>query len=385
MLKCEPHPSWRIEEIAWAPMQYKRPRIAGCNARLGVHGAGGDVPIAQIKIAGISGFGWCTLDRRKAEKFLGIPVQAMLHEDGLLREEFYGLEFPVLDWLGQLRKKPVYEIVARDMSKINNEDYTVDVYDTSIYFDELDIKDAAEAIEHICHEVDFGLKSGHRNFKVKIGRGGMWMDVDEGMKRDIDIILAIRKQIGDNGRLMADANNGYNFNLTRRFLSGVRAAGLYWLEEPFHEDNELYSRLRKWMEEENIGTMLADGEGYACSAIEDWACKGLIDILQYDLKGYGFFRWMKLGQKLDQYGVKSAPHNYGGFYGNYAQLHFASSIEGFAFAEWDQADADGIDTGGYTIRDGKAHVPASNGFGLKLDQERFDFYVNEKGWRLTLR
>lgn len=378
------HKDWRIEEITWGAVAYKRPRIAGCNARLGVHGWGGDVPIARIKIGGIYGFGWCTLNQEQARKILGVPVTAIFDEKGMLGEEYYGIEFPILDWLGQVLKKPVYQIVAKNLKTIDCNDYTVPVYDTSIYFDELAIKDNQEAVEFICREVDAGLARGHRNFKVKIGRCGMWMDVDEGLQRDIDIILGIRKRIGSDGKLMVDANNGYNLSLTKRFLNATSSAKLHWLEEAFHEDDQLYTRLKQWMKEKNIHTMIADGEGYACSEIENWAKKGLIDVLQYDLRGYGFFRWMKLGTKMDTYGVLSAPHNYGGFYGNYAQAHFAAAIDGFAFAEWDQADAEGIDTSAYYIRDGVIHVPNEYGFGLKLDVDVFKRIVEKKGWNISL-
>lgn len=373
---------WRVEEITWGVLPYKRPRVAGCNARLGVHGPGGNVPVVRIKIGGIYGFGWCELNREKAGKIIGVPVAALFDHKGMLKEEYYGLDFAILDWLGQVFDKPVYQLVAKKPDGINCRNFSVPVYDTSIYFDELEIKDNEEAVEFICKEVDYGLAAGHRNFKVKIGRCGMWMDVDEGLQRDIDIVLAIRKRIGPEGKLMVDANNGYNLNLAKRFLKATESAKLHWLEEAFHEDDQLYMRLKKWMKEENIQTMIADGEGYASSAIEAWAKKGLIDILQYDLRGYGFFRWMKLGAELDAFGVLSAPHNYGGFYGNYAQAHFAAAIDGFAFAEWDQAAAEGIDTSAYSIKDGRILVPNKKGFGLELDSKVFDAAAGKNGWKL---
>lgn len=373
----------RIEEISWAELPYQRPRTAGCNARLGVHGRGGDVPILQIKIGGVRGFGWChTLDRKSAEKLAGIPVSALFDADGMLSEEFYGLDFAVLDWLGRTANEPVYRLVANRPEKAGK-DLRVPCYDTTIYFDELDIRDDAEAVEFICREVDFGLKNGHKNFKVKVGRPGMWMDIGEGMKRDVDIILAVRKRIGPEGKLMADANNGYNLNLAKQFLKATKAAGLHWIEEAFHEDDQLYIRLKQWMKEENMDTMIADGEGWASGGIEEWAKKGLINVLQYDLRSYGFFRWMKLGREMDRYGVLSAPHNYGGFYGNYAQVHFSTAIDGFAFAEWDQAEAEGIDTSAYRISDGMIYVPDKAGFGLELDEDRFRSRVEQKGWKVA--
>ena len=239
-------------------------------------------------------------------------------------------------------------------------------------------------MEFLCNEVKEGLDRGHKNFKVKVGRPGMWMGIESGLKRDVDAILAIRETMGKEGKLMADANNGYNLNLTKEFLSRTASANLYWMEEAFHEDDQLYGRLRQWMKEQGIETKIADGEGYASEAIEEWAQKGLIDVLQYDLRGCGFFRWMKLAAELEPFGVLAAPHNYGGFYGNFAQLHFAASASNFAIAEWDVADAQGIDTTLYQVREGTIQVPDEDGFGLKLDQELFDAKVAEGGWKAKM-
>lgn len=375
-------PAWRVEEIAWAQLPYKRPRIAGCNARLGVHGWGGEVPIARIKIAGTYGFGWCTLTQDQAQKMVGVPVRAMFDEEGMLRPQYYGIDFAILDWLGNQFHQPVYKLVARD--GVPQTGFTVPVYDTTIYFDELDIQDDEKAVEFLCKEVKEGLDRGHKNFKVKVGRPGMWMGIESGLKRDVEAILAIRETMGKEGKLMADANNGYNLNLTKEFLSRTASANLYWMEEAFHEDDQLYGRLRQWMKEQGIQTKIADGEGYASEAIEEWAQKGLIDVLQYDLRGYGFFRWMKLAAELEPFGVLAAPHNYGGFYGNFAQLHFAAAASNFAIAEWDVADAQGIDTSLYQVREGAIQVPDEDGFGLKLDQELFDAKVAEGGWKAKM-
>jgi hypothetical protein len=70
-----------------------------------------------------------------------------------------------------------------------------------------------------------------------------------------------------------DPNNGYNLNIAKEFLSATRESNLYWLEEAFHEDNVLYTNLKGWMRDRNIKTLIADGEGYACQALIDWARK----------------------------------------------------------------------------------------------------------------
>lgn len=361
-------PDIKVTKVSLAELPYLRPRIAGKNARLDVHGFGGSVPIAQIKAGNWAGFGWCHVSNEDAELLVGTSVKDMLTETGILKKEYRKFEFPILDLLGNILNKPVYKLIG---NSDDIKEFSVPVYDTTIYFDELSIEDDDKAVAFICSEVEEGLKMGHRNFKVKIGRCGMWMPIDKGLKRDIAIIHEIRKLVGSEACLMVDANNGYNLNLTKAFLESTANDNIYWLEEAFHEDEVLYTYLREWMRENGIETMIADGEGDASPNIVGWAKKGIIDVLQYDLKGYGFFNWLELCKDLQDYDVLYAPHNYGGYYGNFAQAHFAASTPKFAFAEFDVAKAEGINDSAYSIKEGRLIVPEINGFGLELDEKVF--------------
>ena len=375
--------SWRIEKITWAKIPYRRPRGAGKNARRGPHGTDGEVPIARMEAGGVSGFGWCTLSNQEAAALAGMPLRALFCPDGMLKKPFRGLEFPILDWLGNLLQKPVYELVAKHPEKLTGKGYSAPVYDTTIYFDELHIENNKEAVDFICSEVQQGLDAGHINFKVKIGRCGRWMGLEEGLQRDIDIINAIRGLMGPSGKLMADANNGYNLNITKKFLSATKSANLHWIEEAFYEDDENYADLQRWMKEEGIKTMIADGEGSASPRLIDWAKKGIVNVIQYDLRDFGFFNWMEMARELEDFGILYAPHNYGGFHGNYTQVHFAAVTDNFAFAEMDVAKAEGIDTSGYQVKDGFLIAPNAPGFGMKLEPSVLDSYKVKNGWEVS--
>ncbi|MCL2831576.1 MAG: hypothetical protein FWD78_00265 [Treponema sp.] len=371
--------SLRIEEICTAPLPYRRPRIAGKNARLDTHGWGGETPIAVIKAGGIEGFGWSAINKRRAEQLTGLPLRALFDDNRMLAAQYRCIEFPILDWLGNYFKKPVYKLAAKTPDSIAGK-FSVPVYDTTIYFDELHIENNREALDFILGEVSEGLAAGHRNFKIKIGRGAMWMPLARGLERDIEIVNAVRVLIGD-GKIMADANNGYNLNIAKEFLLAVKESNLYWLEEAFYEDNMLYANLKTWMKENNIKTLIADGEGQASPSLVDWAKKGLIDIIQYDLRGYGFFSLMELCRETEPFGILCAPHNYGGFYGNFACGHLAACTGKFALVEYDAADAEGIDRSAYSIKNGFLEIPQSSGFGLALDRRIFDKQCDLKGFK----
>jgi L-rhamnonate dehydratase len=225
-----------------------------------------------------------------------------------------------------------------------------------------------------------GKNKGHQIFKIKVGRGGRHMPIMEGTDRDIAIIHGIRDIAGPSGKIMIDANNGYNLNLAKYVLAATADAKLYWLEETFHEDAELYMDLRAWMQAEKLDILIADGEGLAAPPLVDWAKQGIIDVVQYDVLSPGFSFWLELGPDLDVANVKSAPHSYGTPYGNYALCQLASAIEGFQFVEWDQIDVPGMDASGYRISEGHVIMPSTPGFGLQFDDAYLTKLIKETGW-----
>jgi L-rhamnonate dehydratase len=163
-------------------------------------------------------------------------------------------------------------------------------------------------------------------------------------------------------------------------LAETASADVYWIEEAFHEDGRLYEQLKEWLAAEGLETLIADGEGAASPHLLDWARQGLIDVVQYDVLYSGFSRWLELGPQLDGWGVRSAPHHYGGWYGNYAACHLAARIERFEFVEWDEATVPGLDASAYRISEGMVHVPDLPGFGLQLDEDVFARAVADNGF-----
>ena len=130
--------------------------------------------------------------------------------------------------------------------------------------------------------------------------------------------------------------------------------------------------------------LIADGEGQADPRLIEWGRAGLVDVIQYDIFSYGFSRWLALGRELDAAGVRSAPHPYGGHYGNYAGCHLAGAIRQFAYVEWDEATTAGIDASGYAIQDGWVSVPNMPGFGLTLDEAVFEQAIASNGFSRAL-
>jgi L-alanine-DL-glutamate epimerase-like enolase superfamily enzyme len=239
------------------------------------------------------------------------------------------------------------------------------------------------AAAFIADEAREGLEYGHRAFKIKVGRGARHMPVEAGTRRDIAVVHAVRDAVGDEAHLMLDANNGYNLNLTKRVLAETADCDIHWMEEPFHEDSILYIDLREWLNAQGLKTLIADGEGDASPRLLSWAEQGVVNVVQFDIISYGFTSWLALGRTLDGWGVLTAPHNYGRYYGNFASCHLAAAVIGFSFTEWDEAYAPGLNTTGYAIDSGEVMVPSTPGFGLSLDDDIFENAVDGNGYRMT--
>jgi len=374
----------RISRIEWACLEGTRPRLAGSNARLNAHGDRIRVPLARLTTEdGRSGFGACHADQTQAQSLLGTGFdEAWLPESGTAAA-LRAFDYPLWDLAGQRAGKPVYVLAAELNGLPFPEIVRAPCYDTSLYFDELHLETDSEAATLMVAEAQEGWERGHRAFKIKVGRGARHMEVEAGTRRDIAIVRAVREALGTEVILLLDANNGYNLNLTKRVLHETADCNIFWMEEPFHEDDVLLRDLKAWMTERAISTLVAEGEGWACPALLDWAQAGLVDVVQYDIFGHGFTRWLHLGKQLDGWGVRSAPHHYGRHYGNYAACHLAAAIEGFAYVEWDECDTPGLDGSAYTIQEGRVRVPAKPGFGLSLDEEAFRAAVRCNGFELT--
>jgi L-alanine-DL-glutamate epimerase-like enolase superfamily enzyme len=352
---------------------------------MGEHGREVSLPLARITTdTGVTGFGWSQITHEQAAAWVGLGLDDLWHlqrhESGPYgaRKPYLALEYPLWDLTGRLRNLPVYAMLGGEAQP--EAGYRVPCYDTSLYMDDLHLADDDAAAGLIACEAREGMARGHRAFKIKVGRGAMHMPLQKGTRRDIWVIRAVREAVGADAVLLIDANNGYNLNLAKRVLADTADARVYWIEEAFHEDGRLYAALQEWMAARGLETLVADGEGAASPDLLDWARKGLIDVVQYDVRRPGFTRWLELGPQLDAWGVRSAPHNYGGAYGNYAACHLAACIERFEFVEWDEATVPGLDASGYRISEGQVLVPDLPGFGLHLDPKVYGRAVRESGF-----
>ncbi len=371
----------RIVRIEAATLIGKRPRQAGCNARISVHGLEVALPLLRLTTDdGATGFGLCGIDQASAAAFLGANLQDLILLPAGVPASASAIEFPLWDLLGQRMQQPVYQLVAQADSL--DGPIRVPCYDTSLYIDDLHLDSQEAGAALIAEEARSGVERGHRAFKIKVGRGARHMPLEAGTARDIAVIKAVRAAVGDEATIMIDANNGYNLNIAKRVLAETADCRLFWLEEAFHEDPALYEDLKNWLAKEGMATLIADGEGGAARELMDWARAGLVDVIQYDIFAHGFSKWLRTGAKLDEWQVRAAPHHYGRHVGNYVSGHLATALAGFTFVEWDEVSTPGLDASAYQVESGMVTLPRRPGFGLSLEEALFREAVRDGGFEL---
>ena len=365
--------STTISAIEWGTLVGRRPRSAGCNSRITLHGQDVQVPLARVTTAdGSSGFGPCRpFTQAGATNFLGERLDDLIRVEQGVAGRAGSLEYALWDILGQRAQRPVYRMLSERAGKTISEPLCVPCYDTSLYIDDLHLATDEEGAALIASEARFGYEHGHRSFKIKVGRGARFMPLEEGNRRDAAVIRAVRAAVGADATILIDANNGYNLNIAKQILTETADCDLFWLEEPFHEDGALYEDLHAWIDREGLGVYIADGEGQASPMLLDFARDGFVDIIQYDIFSHGLTNWLETGAQLDAWNVRTAPHHYGRHVGNYVSGHLAAALDGFLFIEWDEVSTPGLDGSAYRVVEGQVKLPDAPGFGLKLDEELF--------------
>ena len=269
----------RIEKVV---MKFKRPRLIGRNARIGVHGDMVTDPVVRIHTSsGAIGVGWSRLGREEAESLVGKAVGDVFQLPGGSNEAGTVIDLPLWDLVAKLSDQPLYKLLGARGSR------AVELYDGSVYIDDLDASDE-EAVEIFREEVKTGHDYGYKIFKIKIGRGARWMPVTEGTDRDVLVIHIVREAAGADAKILVDANNGTTLNIAKDILTRCEDVGIYWFEEPFPEDGAFNEDFKQFIVEKGYDTLVADGEsGPPPPSYFDMVKKGWIDVVQHDFSRQG--------------------------------------------------------------------------------------------------
>lgn len=365
----------RIEKVV---LKFKRPRVVGRNARIGIHGDTVTDPVVRIHTnSGAIGVGWARLDREGAEALVGKPVGDVFQLPSGSTEAGTAIDLPLWDLVAKLSGQPLYQLLGARGSR------AVELYDGSIYIDDLDASDE-EAVAIFHEEVKTGHEYGYKNFKIKVGRGARWMPVTEGTDRDVLVIHSVREAAGADAKILIDANNGTTLNIAKDILTRCEAVGIYWFEEPFHEDRSFNEALKHFIVQKGYDTLVADGEsGPPPPTYFDMVKRGWIDVVQHDFRAKGLTWWRETAAMIEPWGGQCAPHCWGSLIERYAHAHFAASIPHFCLQEAAPAAMPGIVLDEWAMRDGCLIVPDTPGTGFDLEAAAIaEGIAREDGFRV---
>lgn len=343
------------------------PRHVGRNAKREVHGHGPTPTVAILRTdQGAMGWGEMPGGAKVLEALratvLGRSVAELFRADsGILRTDLHPLDIALHDLAGVILGQPVWKMLGAAAPKLHP------VYSGMIYFDDLHPVEAPAGIDQVLRNCAADRAYGYRQLKIKIGRGGKWMPPAEGLRRDIDVVRAIARAFPDCA-LLVDGNDGFTADALIAFLQGVEGVPLFWIEEPFVENEAEWRKVHAWTRANGrAATLLADGEqNNNYPLLEKLESDGVLNVRLCDIVSYGFTRWRELMPRLVATRTQASPHAWGSGLKTVYAAHLVGALGNSPTLEGVTCSHEHVDFGENVLRDGKLQLSTKPGFGLAL-------------------
>jgi L-Ala-D/L-Glu epimerase len=224
--------------------------------------------------------------------------------------------------------------------------------------------DVADAVRHAEKwRSDYGVTA----FKIKVGR-------EPGV--DAAVCLAIRKAVGSDVVLYADANQGFSADEALRFLSAADAANLAWLEDPVASGDQLGRRKIA-----SMSPVAVAGDGF-CKNLDDVRRAVLDDgcrVISVKVARTGFTESQKIAAFCEATHTTPTIGSQGDTgLGAMAGLNFAASLTTLRPVPCEIAPHLGLVTDiladSQPLVDGGMSPPTAPGVGAELDEQALRRY-----------
>jgi mandelate racemase len=196
-------------------------------------------------------------------------------------------------------------------------------------------------------------EGGFKGLKLRLGR--------ENRADDLATIVAVRKAVGDEVRLMVDFNQGLSLAEALHRCHAIDDYDLEWIEEPIFYDNlDGFSQLAA-----ELKTPLQIGENFygpreMHKALQKKAC----DLVMPDfMRIGGVSGWMRAAAIAGAAGIPMSTHLY-----PEVAAHVMRVTETAHWLEW-QDWADPILQRPYLIKDGLLEIPDVPGVGIEWNED----------------
>ena len=199
------------------------------------------------------------------------------------------IDIAIWDILGKLTNKPVFKLLG-GRTKEN-----IPVYASKLY---------SQPIKDLQNEAEKYKKQGFKMFKMRFGWGPK--DGPEGMRKNIELVEAVREVIGDDTDLMLECYMGWNLDYSKRMIPKLVKFNPRWLEEPVIADD-----IHGYAELNNMNAIPISGGEHEFNL---FGFKQLLDLkavsyIQYDNNRVGGFTIaQKINALAEAYQVPVIPH-----------------------------------------------------------------------------
>ena len=155
-------------------------------------------------------------------------------------------------------------------------------------------------IDELINEVTDYVQRGFKAVKIKVG--------SRDWKTDLERLQQVRAAVGNQIKIMMDANQGMELPAAIQLADAVRVLDIYWFEEPLNRVN--YDGYRQLKQQTGISLAMGERE-YDTESLLRLIERNAIDIWQPDLLRIGGVEaWRSSAALAEQYHTPVLPHYY---------------------------------------------------------------------------
>lgn len=308
-------------------------------------------------------------DARDLDKLIYNVVERNVKRQGIpLNVHVAGIEFAILDMLGNIANKPAGQIIG---DVVNPE---INIY-LGHHLADFRRKEPEMSLELMNEDV---IKTQAKAVKIRAGRGdNLGVNNENAAGRTEKLIRMARELWGDEMVLAIDGNGSYDVSEAIRLGKLLEEYNYDFWEEPVPWD---------WYEEQKqveraLNIKMAGGEEeFGVHAFRYLIGNEVFQILQPDLFYYGgMIRTMQVANMVKAAGLQITPHISGGGFGFLYMLHMVSvcpaTYKYHEFKMFETKDSNGniipieSKAGKFKSENGKIKAPEGAGLGITIDPD----------------
>lgn len=284
---------------------------------------------------------------------------------GLVLEAISAVDIALWDIRGKATGQPVYNLLGGKTKT------RIPVYASRLY--------AHHNLDTLATQAEAFVRQGFRAVKQRFGYGPS--AGSQGVRKNLELVRAVRQAIGPDVDLMADAYMGWDVPYAIRMIRAIEDAGLdlRWVEEPVMPDDiDGYAQIRR-----SVATPISGGEHeFTRYGYRELIRKEAVDILQPDVNRVGgITEAQKIWAMAAAHNLQVTPHA-----GQLHNYHLVMSHLNSPIAEYFPRPEDGgaldddslfwkLFTGEPLAEDGYVTLSGAPGLGLELNEENVNRWL----------